>query len=114
MDASTLRDTSLENELAYLTKALKNLEVRTAKQECRANSVKAQFRMQKLKERLQTRPPSKSTITEIITTEMVEGREVETKHNAMKSTNSDRGLLQRVVQKKRIQGYSQRCTRILR
>ena len=80
MDANVFRDASLENELAYLISALINLEIEEAKEECKANSVMAQFRMQKLKERLQTRPQTKSTITEIITTEVIDGREVETKH----------------------------------
>ena len=44
------------------------------------NGAKAQFRMEKLKERLQMRLPSKSTITKIITTELLDRREVETKH----------------------------------
>ena len=47
IDASTLRDSSLENELAFLTEVLKNLEIKVAKEECKANSVKAQFRMQR-------------------------------------------------------------------
>ena len=51
-----------------------------AKEECKANSVKSQFRMEKLKERLQIRPPTRSTITEIITTEVIGDREVKTKH----------------------------------
>ena len=80
LDASPFKDRSLEAELAYLTEALKNLEMEIAKEECKANSVKAQFRMQKLKERLQIRPQTKSTITEIITTEVIEEREVKTKH----------------------------------
>ena len=71
---------SFKNELAYLTEALKNLEVGIAKEDCKAKSVKAQFGMKKLKERLQMRPPTKSTITEIITTESIEDREIETKH----------------------------------
>ena len=50
LDAKPYGDTALEAELEYLREALKNLEITTAKYECRATAVKAQFRAQKLRE----------------------------------------------------------------
>ena len=80
LDANPLGDVALEAEIEYIKSALKNLEDKTASDECRANAVKAQFRAQKLKDRLNLRPPSKSMISKIITVHKVNGREIETKH----------------------------------
>ena len=51
-----------------------------ARDECQAKAVKAQFRAQKLKDRINLMPPRKSTNSEIITVEKMNGREIETKH----------------------------------
>ena len=80
IEANSIRNENLEKELVYLKEDLKNQETEIAKEGCRARNIRAQFRMQKLKERLQTRPPTKSTISEIITTEKVDGKNIETKH----------------------------------
>ena len=50
LDATPFGNSALEAELEYLKLALKNLELKTATDECRANAVKAQFRAQKLKD----------------------------------------------------------------
>ena len=71
LDTKPFGDRALEAELEYLNEALKNLEITTARDECRANAIKAQFRAQKLKERLNLRPPTKSTISEIITVQTI-------------------------------------------
>ena len=82
LDATPFGNSALEAELEYLNSALKNLELKTETDDFRANAVKEKFRAQKLKYLLNLRPPSKSTISEIITVHTVNGREVETKHTA--------------------------------
>ena len=41
LDSKPFGDRALEAELEYLNQALKNLEITTARDECRANAIKA-------------------------------------------------------------------------
>ena len=69
------------------------MKIKTARDKCRTAAIKAQFRAQKLKERVNLRPPTKSTISEIITVENIDGREIETRHTTEGSTGTDRANL---------------------